>query len=244
MSWMIMCSAGKPMHEFTRGIKRGLPIAFGYLPVSFTFGLMAVGGGIPVWIAVFISMTNLTSAGQFAGMGLMLTGAPLVEIALTTWVVNLRYLLMSLSLSQKIVSGMSAAKRCLLAFGITDEIFTLAAMEEEEVGFSFMLGLIVGPYCGWALGTLLGGVSAFLLPEILQNAMGITLYAMFIALLVPAAKKSAAALGVIAIAVTISTLFTWVPYLNRISGGWSIILATILASAAGALFFPREEGKV
>ena len=227
--------------DFRTGFGQGIPIALGYIPVSFTFGLLAVKGGLSPWIAVFISLTNLTSAGQFAGTNLIITGATLLEITATTLVVNIRYILMSLSLSQKVAERITLPERCLLSFGITDETFTVASMHKEKSTFSYMLGLITGPYWGWALGTLLGAMICSVLPETLQNSMGIALYAMFIALVVPNAKKSRAALAVVFIAVAISSAFTWVPYLHGISQGWGIILATIAACLVGAIFFPREE---
>lgn len=232
------------MDDFARGIKQGMPIALGYIPVSFTFGLMAVNGGIPVWIAILISMTNLTSAGQFAGTGLIIANASLAEITLTTFVINIRYMLMSLSLSQKITNPMPLYKKCTLAFGITDETFAVASLEKSEVSFAYMMGLISGPYWGWALGTVLGAVTTSFLPKDLQSAMGIALYAMFIALVVPAAKKSKAAFLVVITAVFLSSAFRWLPYLNHVSAGWSIIIATILASSVGAILFPRKEDEL
>lgn len=227
--------------DFKYGLKKGIPIALGYIPVAFTFGLLAVSGGIPPSIAVLISLTNLTSAGQFAGTKLIIAGVPLFEIALTTFVINIRYLLMSFALSQKLVPNTSLLKRALISFGITDEIFALAALEKEDTSFSFIMGLLCLPYWGWALGTALGAVICSVLPELVQNAMGIALYAMFIALIVPGSKKSRAVLAVVAIAVTISSLFTWVPWLEQVSAGWSTIIATLAACLAGAIFFPREE---
>lgn len=226
--------------DFNRGIKQGIPIALGYIPVSFTFGLKAVNGGIPVWIAIIISLTNLTSAGQFAGAGLIIAGASLFEITLTTFVINIRYMLMSLSLSQKI-TRMPLYKKCVMAFGITDETFAVASLGKTEVSFAYMMGLITCPYWGWALGTVLGAVTTSLLSEKLQNSMGIALYAMFIALFVPASKKSKAALVVVIVAVSLSSVLKWAPYLNKISSGWSIIIATIIASTIGAVLFPRKE---
>ncbi len=226
--------------DFNRGIKQGIPIALGYLPVSFTFGLMAVSGGIPVWIAILISMTNLTSAGQFAGAGLIIANTSLFEITLTTFVINIRYLLMSLSLSQKIIQ-IPLFKKCIMAFGITDETFAVASLEKGEVSSGYMMGLITCPYWGWALGTALGAVTTSVLPEKLQSSMGIALYAMFIALFVPASKKSKAALVVVIVAVFCSSVFKWAPYLNKISSGWSIIIATIVAATVGAILFPRKE---
>lgn len=229
------------LHDFIDGSKQSIPIALGYFPVSFTFGLMAVNGGIPVWIVILISMTNLTSAGQFAGTNLIIAGAGLVEIAVTTFVINIRYMLMSLSLSQKLAKGISNTKRWLMAFGVTDETFTVAAMQKREITFAFMVGLEVLPYIGWALGTAAGAVVCTLLPETLQSSMGIALYAMFIALVIPAAKKSKAALSVAAGAIFISSIIKWIPLFYFISGGWRIIISTVIACAIGAKLFPLED---
>ena len=136
------------------GLKRGFPIFLGYLPVSFTFGFMAVSGGIPVWAAVLISLTNVTSAGQFAGTNLIFASAGYLEIALTTFVINLRYSLMSLSLSQKIQPDIPIWKRLILSFCITDETFVMASMEPGQIGAGFFGGLItavlsvMGEYIG------------------------------------------------------------------------------------------------
>jgi 4-azaleucine resistance transporter AzlC len=229
------------LHEFLDGSKQSLPIALGYFPVSFTFGLMAVKGGIPVWIVILISMTNLTSAGQFAGTNLIIAGAGLAEITITTFVINIRYMLMSLSLSQKIVQGIPGIKRWIMSFGITDETFTVAAMQKKDITFSFMTGLEVLPYIGWAAGTAAGAIVCALLPANLQNSMGIALYAMFIALVIPAAKKSRAALTVAVCAILVSSLIKWVPFFSVVSGGWRIIIATFIACTIGAKYFPMED---
>jgi 4-azaleucine resistance transporter AzlC len=227
--------------DFRDGLRKGIPIALGYIPVAFTFGLMAVSGGISPLMAIVISLTNLTSAGQFAGTNLIIAGAPLLEIAVTTFVINIRYLLMSLSLSQKIITSTPLIKRAIISFGITDETFAVASLERDDLSFSYMLGLIFLPYFGWAIGTAAGALVCSVLPEVLQSSMGIALYAMFIALIVPSAKKSRAALIVTIIAVSISSLFTWVPILCQISAGWRVTIATVAACAIGAVVFPREE---
>lgn len=227
--------------EFYKGLIHGIPIALGYIPVSFTFGLMAVKGGIPALAAILISMTNLTSAGQFAGMNLIIEGASLVEIALTTLIVNLRYMLMSISLSQKLSNKIPAFKKYILAFGITDEVFAVSAVQPGEVTSSYMSGLVTLPYIGWTIGTIMGALASSLLPQMLQNSMGIALYCMFIAIVVPAAKKSIAALAVALIAIFISSLFTWAPLISSLSAGWVIIIATVAASSIGAIAFPRED---
>lgn len=224
-----------------KGIRAGFPIGLGYFPVAFTFGFLTVAGGLPVWIGVLISLTNLTSAGQFAGLNLILAGAGYVEVALTTFIINLRYLLMSLSLSQKIEQKTPVWQRMLFAFGITDETFVIASMERAPIKAAYMFGLISLPIVGWNLGTLAGGCISGLLPEALQKAMGIAIYAMFIALILPAAKASRKICIVILIAVAVTCLLKYIPLFNFISSGFRIIIATVIASAAGAWLYPSEE---
>lgn len=226
---------------FIKGVKHGIPIGVGYLPVSFTFGFLAVSGGLPVWMACLISLTNLTSAGQFAGTNLILAGAGYVEVALTTFVINLRYMLMSLSLSQKLDQTTGTLKRLVLAFGITDETFVVSSLQSGILKASYMLGLISMPILGWNVGTLLGGTVSTILPVALQNAMGIALYAMFIALIIPAARDSRHVLSVIFVAVAVNCILKYIPLFGFISSGFRVILATVLASAYGAWKYPKEE---
>lgn len=227
--------------EFLYGLKRGMPIAIGYLPVSFSFGLMAVSEGLPLWLAVFISMSNLTSAGQFAGTNLILAGSGYFEISLTTFVINIRYMLMSLSLSQKLNEKFTLPQRLIASFGITDEIFTMASLERGQLSFSYLMGLICLPFCGWTLGTLLGGLICAALPEAVASAMGIALYGMFIAIIIPPAKKSRAVVIIIALSVAVSCIIKYVPFLQSVSSGFRVIIATLIGASAGALFFPAEE---
>lgn len=227
--------------QFTYGFRKGLPIAFGYIPVSFTFGLMATRGGLPVWLTIFISLSNLTSAGQFAGTELILTGAGLFEITLTTFIINIRYMLMSFSLSQKIESKINIKQRLIFGFGITDETFTMASLEQGKLSYAFMLGLITGPIAGWTLGTAMGALVSEALPLSISNAMGIALYAMFIAIIVPPSKKSKPILFIVLLSVLITILLKYIPVFSFISGGFRIIIATILSACAGAIFFPDKE---
>lgn len=229
------------MKNYIYGLKKGFPIFLGYLPVSFTFGFMAVSGGLPVWMAVFISVTNLTSAGQFAGTNLIFAQAGYLEIALTTFVINLRYSLMSLSLSQKINRKIPIWKRLIVSFGITDETFVVASMESGILSAGFLLGLITLPFIGWTLGTFLGGSISTLLPLTLQNAMGIGLYAMFIALIIPASREKKEVCIVVLLAVVFACILKYTPVLCRISSGFRVITATILAAGIGAFLFPKEE---
>ncbi len=229
------------LKDFVYGFKSGIPIALGYIPVSFTFGLMAVSGGIPVWMAVFISISNLTSAGQFAGTNLIISTASFLEIALTTFVINIRYMLMSLSLTQRLEPKMSLGKRLLVGYGVTDEIFSVASMKEGKLTFPYLVGLIIGPVIGWTSGTALGAIISTALPENLSNAMGIALYSMFIAIVLPVAKKSKEVTLIVVISVAIVCLFKYIPVFDGISSGFRVIIATIIAAGLGALLFPIKE---
>lgn len=226
------------MNEFIRGLKRGFPICLGYIPVSFTFGLMAVKLGFSPLQATLISLTNMASAGQFAGIRLIEGGAPYIELVITTLVINIRYFLMSLSLSQKVSPDMSFGKRCVMAYCITDEVFALAAMEKDEVSFPFFGGLMTTPILGWTGGTLLGAIASGLLSPELQGCMGIALYCMFIAIIIPPAKKSRKVAMAVAISALLSCMFKYVPGLNMLSqaggGGWAIIVSAVLGAAFSA----------
>lgn len=225
-------------NRFTAGVRDGIPIALGYLSVSFTFGIMAVLGGLPVWAAMLISMTNLTSAGQFAGLNLFLAGGSYFEAAATQLVINMRYALMSVSLSQKLTDGVGTLNRMGIAYGVTDEIFAVSTTKAGTVGPKYMYGLISTPYIGWTLGTLLGGISGMILPESIRSALGIAIYAMFIAIVIPPSKESRAVLAVVIAAAMLSSVLTWTPVLSRISSGFSIIICTLVCAGAAAFFAP------
>lgn len=227
--------------DFLYGLKQGLPIALGYVPVAFTFGLMAVSGGLPAWMAVFISMSNLTSAGQFAGTNLILGGAGYWEITLTTLVINLRYMLMSLSLSQRVDQKMALPKRMLVAFGITDETFSVASLEPNTITYPYLLGLISGPFVGWTAGTAFGALICSALPNSLSNAMGIALYGMFLAIILPSAKKSKAVCVILVLSITVACLLRYLPMFHAVSSGFRIIFATIIGAGLGAILFPIES---
>jgi predicted branched-subunit amino acid permease len=207
----------------------------GYIPVSFTFGLIAVKMGFTPAQATLISLTNMASAGQFAGIRLIEGGAPYIELVITTFVINLRYFLMSLSLSQKVNPEMPFYKRAIMAYCITDEVFALASMEPEDVTFPFFGGLMLTPILGWTSGTLLGAIASNLLSPMMQGCMGIALYCMFIAIIIPPARKSRKVALAVVVAAALSCIFKYVPGINVLStvggGGWSIITAAILGAA-------------
>lgn len=227
--------------DFLQGIRDGIPICLGYFSVSAAFGITAVRSGMPLWAAVMISLTNVTSAGQFAGVNLMVAGGSMMEIAMTTLIINIRYFLMSLSVSQKVESKMSMKKRLAVAFGITDEIFAVSMQRPKELTAAYMAGLILTPVLGWTGGTFVGGAATQLMPQSLSSAMGIALYGMFIAIIIPPAREQKSVLFTVLLAVAVSVAFSCLPVLKNLSSGWVIILITILVSGIAAWLFPRDE---
>lgn len=228
-------------NDFLIGLKHGIPIALGYLSVSFGFGIMAVRAGLSPLAAVMISVTNLTSAGQAAGVSVIAAGGSLLEMAATQFVINIRYSLMGFSLSQKLNYKFNTFHRMAAAFGITDEIFAVASARPYELSPSYMYGLILAGFSGWSLGTLFGALAGQVLPQILTDAMGLVLYGMFLAIIIPPAKKKKSVLAVILIAAGFSTLFRYL--LTFISGGFAIIISGAAAAALCALLFPVKDGE-
>ena len=232
-------------NEYRCGLQRGLGVGLGYFSVSFGFGAMAATQGIRALDATLISLTNLTSAGQFAGLTLIVAAATLWEMVLTQLVINSRYALMSLALGQKLGQEVGLVPRLLISFFNTDEIFALAMSREVPLTLPWMLGLGSLPMLGWTGGTLLGALAGSVLPLSVRTALGVMLYGMFIAIVVPPARKERPVLAVVILAMVLSCLFAWVPGLASVSPGISIVICTVTAAAVCAWLFPvREEDGV
>lgn len=228
--------------SFAKGLKDGIPIGLGYLSVSIGFGILAFASGLSPSEAFAISASNLTSAGQVAGVGIIASGGTYFEMALTQLIINLRYCLMGISLSQKLDGSFNTAHRMLVAYGITDEIFAAAYAQEEKITPKYMYGVILVAFLGWTSGTVIGAVAGQLLPKAFTDAMGIALYGMFLAVIIPAAKKSKGILAVIIIAAVFSILFYYV--FTMVSSGFAIIICAVLAAAIAAVLFPvKDEGE-
>ena len=230
--------------EYKTGVRRGLPVGVGYFSVSFGFGAMAAAQGVKALDAALISLTNLTSAGQFAGLTLIVAAASLWELILTQIVINSRYALMSLALSQRMGERIGFLPRLAIAFINTDEIFALAMAYERPLNFPFMMGLGLTPILGWVGGTLMGALAGSVLPVAIRTALGVMLYGMFIAIVIPPAKEEKPILVAVVLALVFSCLFTWVPVLNRISAGISIVICTVAAAAICAVLFPIADEEV
>lgn len=228
------------LDNFKRGFKAGFPIGLGYLSVSFTFGIMAISYGFSWWQAVLISMLTVTSAGQFAGIGIMIHPGQYIEMLISQLTINVRYSFMSISVSQKADSKFKGIYRWLLGFMMTDEIFAVAS-QEPAVSRSFFSGLCVLPYIGWSLGTLIGALLGSILPERLMSALSLAIYGMFVAIVVPEMKKSRPVIVVVILAALFSCLFRYLPLLTSVSSGISITICAICAAAIGAVLFPVAD---
>ena len=224
---------------FFRGLRDGIPIALGYFSVSFGFGIFCINLGLSVLAAAGISLTNLTSAGQVAGVGIIAAGGTLIEMVMTQLVINLRDSLFAISLSQKLDSSFTTPHRIAASFGITDEIFAVTYAQEGKVKPAYMYGVILISALGWVGGTALGAAMGQILPEMVSSAMGIMLYCMFLAIFVPPARKDRGVLMAVIVAALCSILFNTV--LTFVSGGFAVIISALVSAALCALLFPVAE---
>lgn len=226
------------INSFKKGLKDGLPICIGYFSVAFAFGIFAVENGLTVFQAVIISLLNLTSAGQLAAIPIIAGGGTLFELALSQLVINSRYSLMSVSLSQKLSKRVKLPQKLLIAYGNTDEIFAVSVSNKGELGTKYMLGIILLPVIGWTSGTFLGGFVGNILPAMVTAALGVAIYGMFVAIVVPVAKKEKMTALCVLLAIAISCAFRYIPLLKAVPSGFTVIICAVAASALFAIIAP------
>lgn len=226
--------------SFYSGLKSAVPIALGYIPIAIAFGLLAKSSGIPDYIAMLMSLIVFAGASQFVGINLIALGTNPWEIILTTFILNLRHLLMSASLSRRIDAQTSIPWRSSIAFGVTDETFSMASLQKEgRLSKYYLIALNLLAFLAWNIGTWVGLFLAAGLPESLQASMGIALYAMFIGLLIPAIKGSFPVLVVVVISITIHTLLCWASLTADLSTGWKLVISAIFAALIASWIFPE-----
>ncbi len=226
---------------FKKGLIDGIPIGLGYLSVSFAFGIFAVNSGLLPSEAALVSMTCLTSAGQLAAVPIMTGGGSLIELMISQLVINLRYSLMSISLTQKLGDDVTMLDRFAIAYFNTDEIFAVASGQPGKVSRWYFYGLGIMPWLGWSGGTITGALAGNILPAAVTNALGVAIYGMFIAIVVPAARQERGVALCVAFAVALSCLFACVPVLQVVPGGFVVIICAVVASALMAVIAPVEE---
>ncbi len=225
-------------NSFKWGLRDGMPICLGYFAVSFAFGIFATSSGLSVAEATMISLFNLTSAGQVAAVPIIVAGGSLFELIFTQLIINARYALMSISLSQKLGPSISRTDRFLIAYGNTDEIFAAAIAQKMHVGRKYMYALIMLPLIGWTSGTLFGAIAGNILPDVLVSSLGVAIYAMLCAVVIPVAKESLSVAIAAAVSVALSCAFYFIPALSFMPSGFSIIIIAVAVSAVMSLVAP------
>lgn len=239
--------------NFVRGLKDGLPIALGYMPVAFAYAIRAISQGFPAWFPILISATNFTGTGQVAGTDLIAAGANIGLLFATMLIINIRYTLMSVSIAQKLEPNFSLWKRAVISFGVTDENYAVAVRQPHKLTFPYLAGLMLCSFCGWLGGTMLGAALSTLLGQLLagetgarfysmiMDAFSISLYAMFIAIIVPPARDDKHVLLLLAITIVLSCIFYFVPVLQELPSGINIIVCSVICTVLLSLLFPHKE---
>ncbi len=228
---------------FRKGVKDGLPIALGYLAVAFTLGISARSAGFSPMEATLMSLTLNASAGEYVGFTLIAAGAGYFEIALMQAVANARYLLMSCALSQKLDPKAPLIHRLLIGYDVTDEIFGISIAVNGLLNPFYTYGAMAVAIPGWSIGTWLGVVMGDVLPGRLVSALGVALYGMFIAIIVPPARKSRLLAALIVISMAMSYALAKLPAFDFLSPGIRIIFLTVLISGVAAVLFPIREAR-
>ena len=223
------------------GFRDGFPIGIGYFAISFAVGVFASSLGLTWFEALAVSMLNFTSAGQIAALPLIATGGSLIELALTQLIINSRYALMGISLSQRLGNSVRVRDRFLMACFIGDEIFALACSKNCLIGKRYMFALAMFPYLGWSLGTLTGALVGDILPPILSDAFSVSLYSMLITIVTQASKTSRSTLLCVLTAVLLSSVFAYTPGLKELPSGIVTVGLAIVVSVIFALVAPISE---
>ena len=231
-------------NKFLLGLRDGLPIALGYFAVSFALGIKATEAGLAAWEAGLMSLLNVTSAGEAAAITLIGTGTTYFEIAFTQLVINIRYLLMSCALSQRLSGRTGFFHRMLMGYGVTDEIFGISVSSSDTLSPYYTYGAMAVAIPGWTLGTVLGAVMGNLLPQRVTVALGVALYAMFLAIILPPARKSRVIAGIVAVSMLCSALLTHICQVFEwtwFSEGFRIVFLTVVISLIAAVLFPVKD---
>ncbi|MCI8402843.1 MAG: AzlC family ABC transporter permease [Lachnospiraceae bacterium] len=228
--------------SFQQGLKAGIPIGMGYFAVSFTLGITARNAGLTPWQAMIMSLTMHASAGQFAAINVIAASAGFLEMAVTSLIVNLRYLLLSSSLSQKIGSKTAFFHRFPIAFYVTDEIFGISAACPGYVNPFYVYGAALVAAPSWEIGTFIGASVGNILPASIANAMNVALYGMFLAIIIPPAKKDKFIACLVVLSMTASLICSILPGIRAVSDGFRIIILTVIIAGVAAWLHPVERG--
>ena len=228
---------------FIRGLKNGLPIGLGYLAVSFSLGIAARAAGLTAAQGFLVSLLCNASAGEYVGFTIIAAGASYIEMAIATFIANMRYLLMSCALSQRMAPGTSLLHRLVIGFDITDEVFGITIARPGYVNPVYTYGAMVTSIPFWATGTALGVIAGNLLPVRLVSAFSVALYGMFLAVIIPPARKNKVIMAIVPICFAASFAATKIPFISGLADGTRTIILTVIIAAAAAILFPRKDGE-
>lgn len=234
----LLARHGEALRE---GILDGVPIALGYLAVSFSLGIAARKVGLDAVQGFFASLFNNASAGEYAGFAVIGAGGSLLEMAVVMLVANARYLLMSCSMAQRFSPDTPIIHRVLVGFDLTDELFGIAIARPGEVDPYYSYGAMVVALPGWAFGGMAGVIAGSVLRERVVSALSVALFGMFLAIIIPPARKSRVVAGLVLASFATSALFAWAPLLSGLSEGVRTIILTVALSALAAALFPVDE---
>ncbi|MBR4116946.1 MAG: AzlC family ABC transporter permease [Clostridia bacterium] len=226
---------------YKRGLRDGVPIALGYFAVAFTLGIVAKHAGLTAVQTFLATALTNASAGGYAGFKIIEESAPYLDMALTIFVVNIRYFLMSCALSQKLSPKTSLMHRIFIGFDVTDEIFGISMAVKGELNPWYNYGAMTVSIPCWATGAALGVVMGNVLPQSLVNALSVGLYGMFLAIIIPSAKKNKIIAGIVAVSMILSFGFSRLPFLSSLSSGMRVIILTVIIAFAAAVLFPVKE---
>ncbi len=226
---------------FLEGMRDGLPIGLGYFAVAFSLGIVARNAGLTAIQGFIASFFNVASAGEYALFTSMQAKATYLEIALITLVVNARYLLMSTALTQRFDPKTPLIHRFLVGFGVTDEIFGITIARPGYINPIYNYGAIIVAVPLWSIGTSLGIIAGNFLPPRVVSALSVALYGMFLAIIVPPAKKNIVIMIAVLVSFAASYTCTLIPYIKDLSAGTRTIILTILISSVVALIKPIPD---
>lgn len=227
--------------HFKEGFRDGLPIGLGYFAVSFSLGILAKSSGLDAFQGFLASITNLTSAGEYAAFTLIGACATYIEVAIMTFIANARYMLMSTALSQKMSPDMPFFHRFLMAYGVTDEIFAISINREGYLNPFYVYGAFSIAVPGWSIGTALGVIAGDVMPIRLVSAFSVALYGMFLACIIPKAREDKVVACTIIICFVASYLCSVLPVVKDISTGTRTIILTVIIAGLVAFLFPRRD---
>ena len=229
--------------DFRDGVRDAVPIFLGYIAVSFAFGIESSKIGMTVFQSAMTSLLNVTSAGQFSALDIIEKNGSFLELAVLQFIINLRYMLMSAALSQKLDPKVSILHRLGISYGVTDEVFGVSVLKKGGLYPMYSYGLITLSVFGWVLGTVLGAIAGQIMPQRLISCLGLAIYGMFIAIIIPDTREDKNVRMVVAFSMILSTVFAFAPFLNCISSGFRSIIITVLVAACAAVIAPVREEK-